>query len=118
MLSQGMNLDSNYSKARFNLSYVLLRQGRFEEGWPCLEARDWYGALEKHYTCPRWHGETLAGKSMIIGFEAGHGDMIQFCRYASVLKAMGAARLPWSATPPCKTLFRTLCRCRRSAFLG
>ena len=103
-----MALDTSYAKARFNLAYVLLRQGRFEEGWRCLEARDWYERLAKHFTCPRWQGESLSGRSLIIGFEAGQGDMIQFCRYAEVLKAQGATHVTVVCHPGLKTLFVTL----------
>jgi hypothetical protein len=103
-----LSLDGNHAGARFNLSYILLRQGRFEEGWACLEARDWYGGLASHLPCPRWRGEPLAGKSLIIGVEAGQGDMIQFCRYASLLKARGAARITLICHPPLKALFQTL----------
>ena len=105
---QAMALDADYAKARFNLAYVLLRQGRFEEGWQCLESRDWYGALQAHLDCPRWRGESLQGKSLFIGFEAGHGDMIQFVRYAAVLKQQGAARITLLCHPPLKTLFASL----------
>ena len=101
-------LDPSYAKARFNLAYVLLRQGCFAEGWECLEARDWYQVLARYFTCPRWQGESLVGKSLVIGFEAGHGDMIQFCRYASLLKAQGAARIAVVCHPALKTLFATL----------
>ena len=101
-------LDVHYANARFNLAYVLLRQGRLEEGWPCLEARDWYGALQSQLDCPRWRGESLLGKSLLIGFEAGHGDMIQFGRYAAVLKRQGAARISLLCHPALKTLFATL----------
>lgn len=101
-------LDPDYPLAGFNLAYLLLRQGRFEEGWRRLEARNWYAALEKHLDCPRWRGESLQGKSVLIGFEAGHGDMIQFGRYAAVLKARGAARVTVLCHPPLKTLFAEL----------
>ena len=106
---RAIELNGSYSKARFNLSYVLLRQGRYEEGWRCLEAREWYDVLAKRFACPRWRGESLAGKSVIIGIEAGHGDMIQFCRYAVVLKAMGATRIAAVCHPGLKRLFGTLC---------
>ena len=105
---QAMALDVSYAKARFNLAYVLLRQGRFEEGWQCLESRDWYGALQAHLDCPRWRGESLQAKSLLIGFEAGHGDMIQFGRYAAVLKRQGAAHITLLCHPALKTLFVTL----------
>jgi Tfp pilus assembly protein PilF len=83
-------LDPEHRSAHFNLSYLLLREGRFAEGWQHFERRDWYAKFEGRFNCPRWHGESLAGKSILIGVEAGHGDMIQFCRYAQVLKERGA----------------------------
>ncbi len=101
-------LDQSYATARFNLSYLLLRQGQFEEGWHCLEARNWYAVLAAHLACPRWQGESLDGKSLLIGYEAGHGDMIQFCRYATELKAQGAASIILICHPSLKTLFASL----------
>lgn len=101
-------IDPDYANAKFNLAYILLRQGRYEEGWACMEARDWYAALEDRLPCPRWRGEDLAGKSLLFAFEAGQGDMIQFCRYAPVLKAKGAASIVMICHPPLKTLFATL----------
>jgi Flp pilus assembly protein TadD len=105
---QAMALDAGYAKARFNLSYLLLRQGRFEEGWPCLEARVWNDYMAGYFSCARWQGEPLTGKTIAIGFEAGHGDMIQFCRYAVALKAMGAAHVTLICHPGLQTLFATL----------
>lgn len=103
-----MALDLNYAAARFNLAYIQLRQGRFEEGWESLESRDWYTMLSRYFTCPRWQGEPLNGRTILIGLEAGHGDMIQFCRYASVLKSMGAVRVAVVCHPGLTRLFTTL----------
>lgn len=103
-----ISLDDSYKMARFNMSYLLLRQGRFEEGWQCLDARNWLGELAKHVSCPRWQGENLVGKSILIGYEAGHGDMIQFCRYATELKEQGAASVTMICHPALKALFAEL----------
>ena len=105
---RALALEPHHAKANFNLSYLLLRQGRFDEGWQRLEARDWYAGLAAHFACPRWHGEPLLGKSLLIGVEAGHGDMIQFARYAAVLKAHGAAHITLLCHPALKALFATL----------
>lgn len=101
-------LDPAYRKARFNFAYVLLRQGRFAEGWACLEARDWYAPLERHFACPRWQGESLVGKSVVVGCEAGYGDMIQFSRYVPWLKQRGAIRVSLICHPGLKSLLSTL----------
>lgn len=42
---------------------------------------------------PRWQGEDLAGKTLIVGHEQGYGDTIQFCR---VIPRLKAGRLIWS----------------------
>lgn len=104
----GLALDPAHAKTRFNLACLLLRQGQLEEGWQALEARDWYGALAQRLPMPRWQGESLVGKSVLMGFEAGHGDMIHMVRYAAVLKARGAARITLLCHPALKRLFASL----------
>jgi hypothetical protein len=96
----------DHRNAFFNLSYLLLRQGRFEEGWHCMEARQ-YWQLGEELGIPKWGGEPLAGKSIIIGIEGGFGDMIQFCRFASDLKQRGATRVSVLCHPPIKQLLRS-----------
>lgn len=103
-----IRLDADHAQARFNLSYVLLRQGRYAEGWDCLESRRWYDRLAHCFACPRWRGEPLDGRAVLVGLEAGHGDMIQFCRYVPELKRLGATRVGVVCHPGLTTLFRTL----------
>ncbi|MET3138352.1 hypothetical protein AAKU61_002719 [Undibacterium sp. GrIS 1.2] len=103
-----LNLDQDYAKARFNLAYILLRQGRYAEGWPCMEARDWITRISDVFTCQHWQGGDLSGKSIVIGFEAGHGDMIQFCRYAVLLREKGATKVTLICHPGLKRLFASL----------
>ena len=107
---QALALDPNYGRARHNLGYLHLRRGRFEEGWLCHQARERF-AYTAAFTFPCWRGEDVQGKSLLIAAEAGHGDMIQFCRYAAVLKARGAARIGILCHPPLKRLFTTLDGC-------
>ncbi len=107
-LRQALRLQPEHAGARFNLSYVLLRQGRFAEGWQCFEARGWYARFEQVLDCPRWRGESLASRNLLIVPEAGHGDMIQFCRYAALVKAAGAAHVCLFCHPGLKRLFASL----------
>jgi ADP-heptose:LPS heptosyltransferase len=105
---EALALDPAYRKAAFNLAYVLLRQGRWDEGWLRLEARDWLVALQDHLRLPRWDGGPLAGRRILVGVEAGHGDMIQFCRYCDQLKEAGAARVGVLCHPGLAALFGSL----------
>ena len=103
-----MRLDPSYAKARINLSYLCLRQGRFEEGWEHFEWRTWQCALALRVDSPRWTGQPLEGKTLLIGHEGGFGDMIQFCRYVGVLKRRGARRVSLLCPPPLERLFASL----------
>jgi Flp pilus assembly protein TadD len=105
---EALVLEPQYAKARFNLAYLLLRQGRWEEGWEHFESRDWYASMASLMHCPRWRGEPLAGESILVGYEAGHGDMLQFCRYVAELKARGAGHVTLVCHPPLKRLFASL----------
>jgi len=101
-------LDGSYTKARYNLSYLLLRQGRLAEGWQMLEARPQPTAFGDYFRFPRWQGEPLAGKSILICPEAGMGDMLLLCRYASVLRDMGVVRISILCHAPLKALLQTM----------
>lgn len=107
-LRHAMALDPANARARFNLAYLQLRHGKFEEGWSLFEARDSYQSLDQQLNIPRWTGKPLHGKSLLVGYEAGHGDMIQFCRYIPWLKAQGAGHITLLCHPALKSLMQTL----------
>lgn len=97
-----------HRSAAINLAHLLLRKGRYPEGWACLEKRDWYEHLASTLPIPRWHGETLQGANLLITPEAGLGDMIQFCRYVGKLKPYGISRTGILCQPELVRLFETL----------
>jgi len=101
-----LTLDPTYDKARFNLAYPLLRQGRLAEGWLCNEARESQQMLQDQLQGPRWMGEPLAGRALLIVTDAGHGDLIQMARYAPQLRALGAGRLVLVCQPGLKALMQ------------
>ncbi|MGV7208723.1 tetratricopeptide repeat protein [Oxalobacteraceae bacterium A2-2] len=105
---RALALAPHHPLARFNYSYLLLRQGRWEAGWPLLEARWEFDRYPDLFRAPHWQGEPLQGRAVAIGLEAGLGDMIQFCRYAALLKERGAARVGLVCHPALARLFATL----------
>jgi hypothetical protein len=70
-----------------------LLQGNYAQGWPAYESRWDYEHLagtEPKYAQPRWRGEDLKGKTILVVGEQGHGDCIQFVRFVYNLHALGA----------------------------
>ena len=105
---RSLSLDPAYPKAHINLSYLCLRDGRYDEGWVHYAWRGWQCDLSGRIDTPRWNGEPLAGRSVLVGMEAGFGDMIQFCRFASLLKRAGARQVTLLCPPPLLALMATL----------
>lgn len=108
-------LEPNYAEARRDLGYTLLSLGRYAEGWPLHEARYDPGLTNKKTLIPTpqlpfgpWRGEPLLGKSLLVCYEQGFGDEIQFARYIPVLKRRGAARIGLVCTAPLAELFQSL----------
>jgi Tfp pilus assembly protein PilF len=80
------------ARMRRDLGIALLGSGQFEEGMVAHEAR-WDELLKYPIWdsgIPRWEGQDLAGKTIIVHHEQGFGDTIQFCRYLPQLRARGA----------------------------
>lgn len=91
-LQHAMAIDPSNTVAPFNLAVALLLAGDYAQGWPAYESR-WNfehlaGTLPK-YEQPRWRGEDIKGKTLLIVGEQGLGDTIQFARYALAVSNMG-----------------------------
>ena len=92
-LRRAIQLDPNNVTSKFNLAVAQLLSGNCEEGWPGYEIRWDYehlaGTLPK-FSQPRWTGQDLKGKTILVMGEQGHGDNIQFVRFLYNLHVLGA----------------------------
>jgi tetratricopeptide (TPR) repeat protein len=92
-LQNSIAIDPTNPVAQFNLAVCYLLQGDYARGWPQYETRwqfEHLAGTEPMYVQPRWHGEDLKDKTILVIGEQGHGDCIQFSRFIFNLHAMGA----------------------------
>jgi lipoprotein NlpI len=93
---RAIELNPRFADAQYNRSMLQLFLGDFERGWRGYEWR-WANARRlgigdaRAFAAPRWLGEeSIAGKRILLYAEAGLGDTLQFCRYATSCGRQGA----------------------------
>jgi hypothetical protein len=92
-LQRAIQLDPTNVTAQFNLAVAYLLSGNYSQGWAQYEWRWKYEHLAgtlPNYQQPRWHGEDLKDKTILVLGEQGHGDNIQFIRFIGDLTSRGA----------------------------
>jgi tetratricopeptide (TPR) repeat protein len=102
--------DADFAEAHFTLGQTLLAQGDFAAGWPEYEWRwrlkdyAWLANIHGAFAQPRWAGERLNGRTILIYAEQGLGDAIQYVRYVPRVVAAGG-RVILAIHPPLRRLF-------------
>ena len=93
---------------RLNRAFELLSLGRFKEGWKAYEARLLPGipdSPKRLINIPRWTGEDISGKHILVCYEQGLGDHFLFSAFIAPLREM-AARVSIETDPRQITLFQ------------
>jgi tetratricopeptide (TPR) repeat protein len=110
--------------AHYNLSLTRLRLGDWRQGWPGYESRWRFREVHRRprvFSQPRWQGEALGGRRILLHAEQGLGDTIQFCRYVSMVAARGG-QIILMVQPPVERLMASLAAVRagqaETALLG
>lgn len=105
---RAIELDPNYVNAHFNLGMTCLLAGQDERGWREFVWRERVASFAvPPVDCPRWQGEPLAEKTILLWTEQGFGDVIQFVRYAKLVRRQ-AARVVVACPPNLLRLLRTV----------
>jgi Flp pilus assembly protein TadD len=89
---QALALEPNFDKTHLDMALALLKLGDLEAGLREYEWR-WRCHLpsecRRNFTAPRWQGEPLAGRRILLYGEQGLGDCLQFLRYLPQVRAAG-----------------------------
>lgn len=110
----------DHAEAHWNRALLLLLKGEYAEGWREYEWR-WrkraFTSPVRDFIQPRWNGEAIAGKTLLVHSEQGFGDTIQFCRFIPQVAALGA-RVIFECQAPLVRLMKSLADCTSVLPLG
>jgi len=108
---QAAALRPDYANAQWNLSLALLLTGQFEEGWQQFQ---WRRGAEldaildsQRRDLPTWDGSPFRHQRLLIRYEQGLGDNIQFIRYIPIIKRLGGSIIV-ETLPPLFDLFHQI----------
>ena len=88
---RALQYDPDNATIRFNRSLVFLMRGDCLAGWPDYEQR--FNMIPPvvlpHPELPRWHGESLSDRCLLVQGEQVYGDTFMFVRYLPLLSYYG-----------------------------
>jgi len=110
-LDQAIALDPDFADAHWNAGLANLLAGRLDIGWEKFEWRKRQKnslLSSRNYDQPEWLGNfDIREKNLLVYWEQGLGDTLQFCRYAKLLAETGA-KVFLLVQPPLKKLLTSL----------
>lgn len=92
--AEAVALKPDFALAQFNLGVLDLMQGNFKEGW---RGYDWRNQVApqppRKLAAPRWQGEPIPGKALLVHTEQGYGDTILFSRFLKAARERSQAHV-------------------------
>ena len=114
-----LKLRPEHADCRYDRALTLLQAGDLKRGFAEFESR-W--KLRRNppraFAQPRWNGQAIPGKTLLVHAEPGFGDAIQFARYAALAKRKSGATLVLECPAELARLMETLEAVDRIAIRG
>ena len=89
--SRAITLEPTYARCRVEHALTLLQMGEWRRGFKELEIRFALANGDpRRKGLAQWNGSPLQGKTILINYEGTLSTVVQFARFASPLKHMGA----------------------------
>jgi tetratricopeptide (TPR) repeat protein len=108
ILREGINKYPDYAELYIQLAFAELAMGDYPSGFKTFNWR-WKGdeLSLPDFTFPKWEGEPLKGKTILVTPEQGFGDTVLMARFLSGLKKLGP-KIKMVVKPPLQRLFTNL----------
>ncbi|RKP52067.1 tetratricopeptide repeat protein [Trinickia fusca] len=93
---QALRVRPDLASARLNRAMTLLTLGDFTRGLPAYESRLEMATVAttapaaSSEALPRWHGEPIDGRTLLVAAEQGFGDTLQFIRFVPLVRERAA----------------------------
>jgi len=91
---RAVEINPSIAEPYLGKAFATLLRGDYQQGWLLYEwrwERETTRKKKKMFPQSLWLGiENIQGKTILLHAEQGLGDSIQFCRYAKLVKALGA----------------------------
>ncbi|HWR39088.1 MAG TPA: tetratricopeptide repeat-containing glycosyltransferase family protein [Patescibacteria group bacterium] len=95
---QSLRIHPRYAPAAFGQATLQLMQGQFEQGWKTYDQLRVQPG-RRFAALPRWQGESLQGRRILLFQEQGFGDTLQFVRYSRLVAAAAEKTALWVQEP-------------------
>ena len=97
---RAVELRPGFALADFNLGTTHLLLGDFKKGWAGYEGRHEIGENpDRAFSLPRWEGQSIEGCTLLVYWDQGFGDTIQFVRFLKQTKSNSGATVILECQP-------------------
>jgi tetratricopeptide (TPR) repeat protein len=90
LYEEALRLKPDLQETQRNLGFAYLMVGDYARGWP---KHEWRLTFSNSIACrinrTFWNGDDFRNQSILLHFEQGFGDILQFVRYAPLVKRRG-----------------------------